>query len=84
MLSFWTVENKDIYMCTELGATLRTRKRQIICLDKGRELGRQLVRPNLLFYAEAGAKGKDIRMKYADKNSDASTLMVNTAAFLKP
>lgn len=70
-------------MCTELGATLRTRKRQIICLGKGRELGRELVRSNLLFYAE-GAKVNDIRMKYADKNSDASMLVVNTAAFLKP
>lgn len=67
-----------------MGATLRTRKRQIICLDKGRELGRELVRSNLLFYAEAGAKVNDIRMKYADKNGDASMLVVNTAAFLKP
>lgn len=62
----------------------KERKRQIICLDKGRELGRELVRSNLLFYAEAGAKVNDIRMKYADKNSDASMLVVNTAAFLKP
>lgn len=61
LLSFWIVENKDIYMCTELGATPRTRRRgERIYFDKGcRELGTSLCALTRRFATKMRKRRKD-------------------------